>query len=77
MTGGRLGIVAGAVLPSAAHACAVCFTNGDANVARWYYLTAIGLSTLPLALLAALGGWLAWRAREAGAGGTGDERPTR
>lgn len=82
-------LAAVALLPEAAHACAVCF---DANSEiRWSFLaTTIFLSLLPLGMVAGTGLWIRRRmqemARTDGAGdgmvgGTGgadglDERPS-
>jgi hypothetical protein len=55
---------------SRALACPSCFSAGNPRVLETYYLTALLLSILPLAILGTIGGWLYVRSRR----GSLDER---
>ena len=77
----RLAGVLALLWPSAAHACAVCFSATDRNRIA-FLITTIVLSLLPLAMIGAGLLWLARRARRAGERGRlvserGDRQPTR
>jgi hypothetical protein len=57
-------LIAVALLPDAAHACAVCF-DGPGETRQAFFATTAFLSLLPLGMLAGTGAWLRRRARRA------------
>lgn len=63
--GCRAALAAGlaALVPGAAHACAVCNTPGGGSASAFFWMT-IFLSLLPLSVIAAGVIWLARNARE-------------
>ena len=58
-----LAVVAVAVLPEAAHACAVCFDASDENRQAFLISTAF-LSLFPLGMVGGTGLWLRKRVRD-------------
>lgn len=57
-------LVAVALLPDVAHACAVCF-DGPGETRQAFSSTTAFLTLLPLGMLAGTGAWLRGRARRA------------
>ena len=52
------------VVPSLAHACAVCLNGANDNSRKAFFDMTMLMTILPLALFAAALGWLAWKARD-------------
>ncbi|MBM4183347.1 MAG: hypothetical protein FJ207_03875 [Gemmatimonadetes bacterium] len=57
-----LALAAVALVPDAAHACAVCF-DGPGETRQAFFATTAFLTLLPLGMLAGAGAWLRSRAR--------------
>jgi len=57
-------LLAVALLPGDAHACAVCF-DGPGETRQAFFATTAFLTLLPLGMLAGAGAWLRSRARRA------------
>ena len=57
-------LIAVALVPDAAHACAVCF-DGPGETRQAFAITTAFLSLLPLGMLAGTGAWLRSRTRRA------------
>lgn len=57
-------LLAGAALPRAAWACAVCVAGSDDGSRAAFLVTTVFLSVLPLAAVGAIVWWLRRRARE-------------
>ena len=57
-----LAVLALGLLPDAAEACSVCFSGRDETREAFAY-TAAFLTSMPLALIGGLVGWLVWQAR--------------
>ncbi|MGE0159604.1 MAG: hypothetical protein AB7T31_09325 [Gemmatimonadales bacterium] len=57
-------VIGVALLPDAAHACAMCFSGSD-ETRRAFFSTAAFLTLLPLGMLAGTTTWLRSRARRA------------
>lgn len=58
-------LVAMALVPDVAHACAVCF-DGPGETRQAFAVTTAFLTLLPLGMMAGAGAWLRRRARRAG-----------
>ena len=63
-----LALIALAVLPEIAHACAVCF-DGPGETRKAFFATTAFLTLLPLGMVAGAGAWLRSKARRADASG--------
>ena len=61
-----LALIALAVLPEIAHACAVCF-DGPGETRKAFFATTAFLTLLPLGMVAGAGAWLRSKSRRADA----------
>jgi predicted cobalt transporter CbtA len=52
------------LLPALAQACPSCFSNGNPQVLRTYYLTAALMTVLPFLVIGTIALWLRYRFKE-------------